>query len=319
MTLRLLTATIFLALVLACAHKDAGKALNKSPERKADAELRSASRAGEDAFLDSSFYIGYVDYFPETHEFYTALFFRDGHEYPDEDLLAARLDSVIVYDDDWGRERLPIEEARNILVLSGLDSLAVYNRDHELICRCPLSRVEYLWNGLENYFIAVFKHADKNFEQTEELYGIGSAYVASGKTSAIEFGDASYDLFLKKKLKLSPSLEWQMRHYRLSSPDRTLSLASAYSMESSEAQSYLILKQGDDVRVLNEEINNFHYLNILPLPLSVNDQPLLLISAGYPSRDVLWDYLAAFQDSTYQPLEYNRIPFREAPAFAAGR
>jgi hypothetical protein len=65
--------------------------------------------------------------------------------------------------------------------------------------------------------------------------------------------------------------------------------------------------ENNEVRILNEEKDNFHYLNILPVPIQVNGKPLLLISAGYPSSDVLWDYLAAFDGAAYQAMDYNRI------------
>src|SRR5688500_12467894 len=153
--LRILLAISLISLTLSCAHKDAGKGRAKLAVTNADAK-NDASEFEAEPHFDSTFYLGYVDYFPDTREFYTALFHREGHEYPDEDLLESKLDSVIVFDDDWGRERLPMEEARKFLVLSGLDTLSIYNRKHELVCRCPLTRVEYLWDGLENYFIAVF-------------------------------------------------------------------------------------------------------------------------------------------------------------------
>lgn len=292
--------------MIACARKDAGKGLNKVSGRNTDFETDRAQRM-DDILFDSTFYIGYVDYFPETQEFYTALFYKEGHEYPDEDLLEAKLDSVIVLDDDWGRERLPMEEARRILVLSGLDTLSVYNRRHENICHCPLTRVEYLWNGLESYFVAVFRHDDESFEQTEELYGISADFSKYNGSRAAEITDGDMDQYLATKLNLKKAVDWNMRHYRVSPPANIFSIASYYSMESNEGMSYLTVAEKDSVRVLNMEVNNFHYLNILPLPVALNGKPLMLVSAGYPSSDVIWDYLAFFDNGAYQPVEYNRV------------
>jgi hypothetical protein len=305
--MRILVAICLIALTIACAHKDAGKGLNKISGRKADFETELSERVN-DTFFDSTFYIGYVDYFPETHEFYTALFYKDGHQYPDEDLLESKLDSVIILDDDWGRERLPMQEARRILALSGMDTLSVFNRRHENICHCPLTRVEYLWNGLESYFVAVFKYDNDTFEQTEELYGISASFRDYNGSPAEEITDRSLDEYLKTKLNMKRGIDWNMRHYRVSSPANIFSIASSYSMESNESMSYLTIVENDSIRVLNMEVNNFHYLNILPLPVKVNDKPLLLISAGYPSSDVIWDYLAFFDSAAYQPMEYNRVP-----------
>jgi hypothetical protein len=78
-------------------------------------------------------------------------------------------------------------------------------------------------------------------------------------------------------------------------------------MNSDEGVSYLTSLENNEVDILNQQLNDYHYLNILPLPIHMNDKPLLLISAGYPSSDILWDYLAAFDGATYEPIDYNRI------------
>lgn len=307
--MRILVAISLIVLTLACAHRDAGKGLSKLSSRKPGAGPGLLNASDEDALFDSTIYMGYVDYFPETREFYTAVFFRDGHEYPDEDLMESKLDSVIVFDDDWGRERLPMEEARRMLVLSGLDTLSVFNRRHERICECPLKRVEFLWNGIESYFIAVFGYENESFAQTEELYGVSSRLEMNNPSPAEEIRDEKLDRYMRKKLKIGSTIDCDMRHYRLSSCEQIFSVVSSYSVATNESNAYLTLLENDSVRVLNHEVNSFHFLNILPLPVSFNGKPLLLISAGYPSSDVLWDYLAAFDSATYQPVEYNRVPF----------
>lgn len=301
-----------ISLTLGCAHKDAGKGLVKLTGRNSsNLDLSPESDTGTD--FDSTFYIGYVDYFPETKEFYTAVFYREGHEYPDEDLLESKLDSVILLDEDWGRERLPFAEARKLLVLSGLDTLSIYNRTHELVCHCPLTRVEYLWNGLENYFIAVFK-SDADFAgQTEELYGISKSFDPQNfsRFSASEISDSELNQQVIKKLHLSRNADWQMRHYRISASGNIFSVISSYDLQSNEGHSYLAVSVGDSIQILNDESNNFHFLNILPVPVRMNGKPLLLITAGYPSSDVLWDYLAGFDGSGYHAIDYNRVHLRE--------
>jgi hypothetical protein len=294
-----------IALSVSCAKKDTGHGVSKVTG------LSSSTEPDADIF-DSTFFIGYVDYFPETQEFYTALFYRDGHEYPDEDLLESKLDSVIVLNDEWGRERLPMEEAKAILVLTGLDTVSIYNRRNELICKTSLARVEYLWNGLESYFIAVFKSDGKSYEQTEELYGISSSYASLFKPDfkAEEIEDGKLNEYLLRKLNISRAVEWDMRHYQLAPPETLYSIISS-SAEPNEARSYLTTVENNEVKMLNEEIDNFHFLNILPVPIQMNGKPLLLISAGYPSSDFIWDYLAAFDGKTYEAIEYNRVQIKD--------
>jgi len=297
------------ALTLACAHKDAGKSLkklgfNNTPATEATDPERS---------FDSTIFIGYVGYFPETDEFYTALFYQNGHEYPDEELLESKLDSVIIFDDDWDRERLPMEEAKKILVLSGLDSLCIYNREHRLVSRSALCRVEFLWNGLESYFIAVYNAGGSYEDQKEKLYGISSGYEGSSNSlfSAEEIKDRQLNEYLVEKLNISRRIDWDMRHYRMGPSEETYSIISSYSMTSNEAFSYLTsLEKNHQVKVLNKEVDNYHFLDILPVPIQVNGKPLLLISAGYPSSDVLWDYLAGYNGVRYEPIDFNRIAVR---------
>ncbi|HET9486398.1 MAG TPA: hypothetical protein VFO54_03145 [Chryseosolibacter sp.] len=305
--MRILMAISLSALTLACAHKDAGKGLAKLSGRNKSAEILLP--AADQSVLDSTFYIGYVDYFPETKEFYTALFYKDGYEYPDEDLLESKLDSVILSDDDWGRERLPMEEARKWLMLSGMDTLCIYNRSHKLISRSSLRRIEYLWNGLESYFVAVYGSDGKLDEQTEELYGISAHYSSLLRPSftSEEFADAHLNDYVVKKLNVSRALDWDIRHYRTAPPETTYSVISSYTMQTNEAFSYLTSLEKNTVQILNKEVNNYHFLNILPLPIKTHGRPLLLISAGYPSSDVLWDYLAGYDGKSYETVDFNRV------------
>lgn len=303
---RTILATCLIFALFACAHRDAGKGLPKLSGRNEPGTAPDARR-------DSTFYIGYVDYFPETHEFYTALFYRDGREYPDEDLLQAKLDSVILVDDDWGRERLPLQDARDLLVMSGLDTLAIFDRQHRPIGISRLARVEYLWNGMESYFIAVYP-ADKAFTgQTGELYGITAsrASLMDASFSCKEYSDPLLDDYLLRAMKFTKNHPWEMRHYRTSPAESTYSIISRYTAATNEGSSYLTLLENNRAQVLNEEVNNYHFLNILPLPIYLRDKPLLLMTCGYPGSDVLWDFLAAYDGTQYQAVDYNRVHIRQ--------
>lgn len=304
-------AVSLILLTLSCARKDAGKGLVKLSGRNSG-ELTLPGFEDEPGF-DSTFFIGYVDYFTDTREFYTTLFYREGREYPDDDLLESKLDSVIVFDEDWGRERLPFEEAKKLLVLSGLDTLLIFNRRNEPICRCPLKRVEYLWNGMESYFVAVFTSPSDFSGQSEELYGISAEFPDTGFESfySEELTDTAFNEFLIKKLKISPARDWDMRHYRITPHEAMYSIMSSYSMDLNEGRSYLTYFEKNRARILNEEQDNYHFLNILPIPVHVNGMPLLLISAGYPSSDVMWDYLAKFDGNRYEAIDYNRVHLNE--------
>lgn len=310
--IRIAVVISLLWIVQACARKEAGKSnikLSGTSTPASSTERHAPEEQQATAYVDSTFYIGYVDYFPETREFYTALFYKEGYEYPDEDLLESKLDSVIIFDDDWGRERLPMEEARKMLVLSGLDTIYIYNRQHQLITQASLSRVEYLWNGLENYFIGVFKPDVILTEQTEELYGITKNYPGFKEISfsCQEIEDEKLNENVAEKLSIDPALHWEMRHFRTQPHEAIYSLISSYAIDSGKGQSYITAWENNELTILNQQVNDYHFFNILPLPIEVNHKPLFLISAGYPSSDILWDYLAAFDGTTYEAVDYNRI------------
>jgi hypothetical protein len=292
-----------------CANKDSGNNTIKLSSTHMVPDLSPVRGQRTDASFDSTFYIGYVDFFPETREFYTALFYREGFENPDEEMLESKLDSVIFSGDDWGRERLPMVEAKKMLVLSGLDSIYIFNRHHQRIARASLSRVEYLWDGLESYFVGVFKSDVALNEQTEELYGISAGYPVLNESSfsCEEVQDQKLNAKLIAQLHIDPSMNWDMRHFMTQPREVTYSIISSYKIESQEGKSFLTSLENNKVNILNEAVNDYHFLNILPLPIEVNSRPLLLISAGYPSSDVLWDYLAAFDGKTYEAIDYNRI------------
>lgn len=308
--MRMLLAITLFVLTLACAQKDPGKGLNKLSGRKTTPESEPSRKQIQVSF-DSTFYIGYVDYFPETREFYTPLFYQKGHEYPDEDILESRLDSVIAFEEDWGRERLPMEEAQEMLVLSGLDSIAIYNRRHQLVCRSRLIRVEYLWNGMESNFVAVFQSDGSPVEETHELYGV-SAGLSCYETGfqEEELQDARINELLIERMNISRAVKWDMRHYRIDPLQAVFSVVSGYAMDLNKGTSYLTVMEHNDVQILNEEIDNFQFLNILPVPVMVNGRPLMLVSAGYPSSDVIWNYLAWYDGEKYDPVDYNRIHVR---------
>lgn len=305
-------------ITLACAHKDAGRSIIKLSGNTPPPEVITPEEEKVNASLDSSYYIGYIDFFPETKEFYTSLFYKDGYADPDEELLEMKLDSVIFSEEDWSRERLPMEEAKKMLVLSGLDTIYIYNRRHQLISKGLLTRVEYLWDGLEGSFIGVFESDGKMKEQTEELYGISENFKESDHSSFVweEVEDHDLNSTLIDKLNIDASLHWDMRHFRTAPNATTYSIISSYKMNSDEGVSYLTALENNEVKVLNQQLNDYHYLNILPLPIHMNDKPLLLISAGYPSSDILWDYLAAFDGTSYEPMDYNRVHANSGSATA---
>ena len=283
----------------ACMHPD-------EAERRTSDNF-SSERQGPDPF-EASLYIGDVDYFFNSNEFYTPLFLRDRYENAGEDWLETRLDSVIEQNEDWGRERLPMEEAEEYFILTGLDTLSIYDTTHTKVCDCPLKRVEYFWNGMETRFVAVFANTGNPVSSEAQFYGVGQApeRVRFPAFAVDILQDPGFDAHVMGALDFRGNANWRMRHYALRRPPLTYSVVSAET-ETAESLSWLTLHEEDRITILNEEVNSVQYLGIVPIPILVNDKPLLLMSVGYPSSDMAWEYLAAYDGAGYDAVAYNRI------------
>lgn len=78
--------------------------------------------------IDSSVYVGVVDAFDSTGEFYISIFslpHRESENY--FEVLPGKTDSVIYEDIESQRNRIPMNIAREYFNLSGLERISVYN------------------------------------------------------------------------------------------------------------------------------------------------------------------------------------------------
>lgn len=253
---------------------------------------------------DSTFYIGFVNYFPETKEFYTSLYYR-ADEVDDGDALDQLLDSTVYEDGETTRKRLPLATASKWFVTEDIHKLYVYNDLHELVTAASLVRIEKLDGPLESEFIAVYKPETVVAEDEASYYGITSKdhgyQVMPVSIRAVE--GAELDQAIIQHLK-GGSQELRMSHYKI------LPGNVVYSAVSSERDSYITELKASNLKVLAERHDDTFFSGILPLPIQLNERPLLLVDEAVQESDVAWSYLAVFQDSTYVPVTRGRMRIR---------
>lgn len=249
---------------------------------------------------DSTFYVGFVNYFPETKEYYTQLYFRADH--PADFQLNHLLDSTIFSDMETGRDRLPMVEAERFLVIDGMEILSIYNNRHQLITTASLIRIEKLSSTIEDEFVAVYKGKEFISGINEPYYGVTEGY------DGYELDDFSAELLENKKLNENIIQELaidttglEIMHYKV------LPENSIYSLLSTDKVCHITIWKGDSLAVLQSSYDDTIIMSIFPVALKVNDRPALLISAGVRNSDSMWEYLAVFKDSVYEGADRSRL------------
>ena len=280
--------------------------VSSQPSAGAEDDTADAPESNDDLRYhpDSTFYIGFVNYFPETKEFYTSLYYR-ADEVDDGDALDQLLDSTIYEDAETTRKRLPMTVARKWFVTDDIHKLYVYNSLHELVTAASLVRIEKLDGVIESEFIAVYKPEAFIAEDQASYYGITSkdhGYQVM-PVSIREVKDPELDQSIIQHLKPGTQ-EFSISHYKI------LPGNVVYSAVSSERESYITELKASNFKILAERHDDTFFSGILPLPIQVNERPLLLVDEAVQESDVAWSYLAVFEDSTYVPVTRGRMRIR---------
>jgi hypothetical protein len=293
---------LLISLCLSCATKstteqvpDPVDSLSQGTSAEIQADVSNLSSDEHDAV-----FIGYVNYFPETMEFYAYV------PYPDDaydDILQSKVDSTIVSTGEMTRERIPLDIARKYLMTSGFDTIAIYDRRHALLSTAKMVRVEKLDELITGGYVAVFDVKGKTVKQGEIYYGVTYGKVENDVPgfSAREVNDISIENTILQKLQREQdtSAVWSTQHLRISSSN------SIYSIFSSDRESFLTELKGDSLSILMKMADDEQLTNIFPLPFEYKGKPLLLLSAAVRESDVTWDYLAGFEQGSYRPIYYH--------------
>lgn len=255
---------------------------------------------------DSTVFIGAVESFDETREYYTPVFFCD----PDIDddvyyFLESNLDSVIYQDDEERRKRLPMALARHFFRLDGLSTLSLYDRHSRFISHAELIRVELYDAPIERSYIAVYRPASGAFVE-DIAFGVGETDILMAsrdlRYTAIE--NDSLTKVVASQLAINHENIVFARHIQVHSDN------AVYSTVACREEAFLTLLENSRVNVLNHVRDDFYILDIMPLHLTWNGKPVLLSTLGVYDTDMIWKALTVFENGQYHFMEGSRLKIR---------
>lgn len=253
--------------------------------------------------LSTTVYVGEMYFFQETREFYTSVYFDPDQDQRDPELFIPLLDSTIYEGKNFRRKRLPMELARNTFMLSDLDSLFVYDTDHRFITTAMLLRIEYLQDGVDDKFIAVYKGDQLKNDPAEQYYCMNKILpdLQVHDFSYKIINDQSLNGFIVHRLKVKPD-HWKIENIEVL-PSRAM-----YSVVTSSEESFITELKDNQFSVLKNMNGKYRIDHILPLPFEVNGKPLLLTYLFIPGIAPRYTSLTVFTDiEEYRILNNNRM------------
>src|SRR5687768_174613 len=204
--------------------------------------LDSVKASGE-----SSPYIGDIDAFEETREYYTSVYYRsDVSNVDNNDYLTSKADSVIYEGDEMRRKRIPFDVAERYFDLAGFEKIFVYNNGKH-VSEAEFVRVELLEGVIESQFIAVFKPVDPSSFNPEVSYCISSGALTAERVDVTwePVEDSVFTNDLLHELGLEPK-PWNTVHIT-TTPDST-----TYSGVTYQFKAFLIETYGGRSTILKE-------------------------------------------------------------------
>jgi hypothetical protein len=289
-----------LCLMIACSSKDT--------TQKSTADSVSNVNAAFIAppTLDSALFIAEATYSPSSMEFFTPLHLQAGKENTEP---YEKLDSTSVSTQgEVTRKELALSEANKYFYLKGLDTLSFFGADHKLIVKAPLSGVSYIEDGVSEDFVGVYK-VPQGATVNGTVYCVSNQFsVAKAPDfSAQEITDPELNKKIAKELKAKSADGWVMHHMK------TMPSGTIYSIVTKETRSLIVETKPTAMSILKEVNNDYHFGNMIPLPISVNNKPLMLISYYVPETDMAGNFTAAFDGSGYHEVHYSRVPLNKLP------
>ena len=255
---------------------------------------------------DSTVFVGAVEAFDETREYYIPLFFCD----PDIDddvyyFLESKLDSVIYQDDEERRKRLPMALARHFFRLDGLSKLSLYDRHSRFISGAELVRVELYDAPIERSYIAVYRPVSGTFVE-DIAFGVGETDIlmASRDLRYTAMENDSLTRLVASQLGINHEHIVFARHVQVHSDN------VVYSTVACREEAFLTLLENNRVNVLNHVRDDFYILDIMPLQFTWNGKPVMVSTLGVYDTDMIWKALTVFEKGQYHFMEGSRLRLR---------
>ena len=251
---------------------------------------------------DSSPYIGDIDVFEETGEYYTPVYYLP--HVPESgvyEFLSDKTDSVVYEGDEMRRRRVPMEIAARYFNLGRLSNVSVYGGGKPA-SRARLVRVELLEGLIESQFVAVFKPEDTSMFDDRVSYCISLGDIP-GKSIDLTWHSVDDSVLTKALLRMveMDSDPWNTVHIQ-TLPDDVI-----YSGITFQNKSFLIETRLGKSTIVKTIDRDYYIGAILPLHLEIKGKPVLLLRMGVNETDMVWTSLAVFSGVKYEFLEGNRL------------
>lgn len=254
--------------------------------------------------LDSKSYIGFINqfYFQESNEFYIELYFKEaGIDYGGIIEIASTQDSIIYFDDENQRNRIPDSIARLKFELSGLNTLTLFDENHHNLTEAQFVRVEYLEQNIYSVFIAVYRVDNKlNIEKGKYCIGNFSESMAS-PNEYLPFTDSILTQEIATQLNFSHDYKLKGFHFQKNSGESVLSIINY------DDNVQIVEKIQNEYKSLYKIENQENITEVLLLPILRNDRPILLTKNLLPESDIEWQSILVFDGQNYKPTEKQRI------------
>jgi len=251
---------------------------------------------------DSIGYIGFVQKFQESDEFYTDIYFKDPYDYRNYEDVAKLVDSVIFQDDETKRSRIPFEYANQYFDLSGIGTIEIFSSSGNLLTTGELTRIELFDDMITSGFVAVYKLVDPKI--SDFSYCIGNNKWQLDQTqSYAAFSSEELSSSINKMLNLQDKQLWEMEHFRL------MPTNESYSVISADTTAFIVETMNDKMTVLYSSDYSESINAIVILPIRINDKPILLANCTVPETDSDWTILLTFDGKEYKDNKRCRISY----------
>lgn len=238
-------------------------------------------------------------YLPETAEYYTPLFFNSDYDEDDTHAVESLSDSVVYQAAKIIRKRIPTKTAEAIFMMDDLDSLYILDARNGEIFTGSLLRVEYMDNGVENKFMAVYAANLPGTDPAERYYctsePLADRYINDFSYRIVN--DKSLNQYIVHRLNRSRSVNWNITNIEV------LPSRATYSIVNSASESFVTELYNDKFDVVITMNEGHRIENIVPLPFEFNEHPLMFITVSRRGQTSLKTSLAMFADY----LEYKFV------------
>ncbi|MBX2966422.1 MAG: hypothetical protein KF845_09770 [Cyclobacteriaceae bacterium] len=285
-----------LTLLIACTTPGA------SDNSKSDSNTESITIAQQEIIsniqaTDSLSYIGFINKFENSDDFYTDIYFIEGFNYADYDKVRSLGDSIIFRNEELKRVRIPTEKVKQYFILDGLNKINIYNRNNELITTGELTGVEYVEDVIESRFVAVFKLENPGISDYQ--FCIGNI---RENLSTLEYSVIDSDTLTSKLIKhigVNNERVWRQTHYKLSEH------GNVYSIISADTTAFIIETLGNKVNLLYKSESSEFIYDLSIVSKEINGKPILLTFCGLPETDITWTSLLIFNGVEYKVNQNN--------------